>query len=415
MEILDKWATEIFLSANTIEQLNFLRVYPMFGIDQKRLVDLWIDTYHRCMIDEILIENLKSFIIIGLSHNYLEPDESRCLILMEIFRNLGTSYKLLESRQAKLKSMISDFRLPKFITPVSTIKQSRSLSLSLGSKLRYSRILAYNLKLFDGCRILDNDIKILAAIINLKYTYLFNKLTPHEIINRSLDCNYPSPTLVQIFNLFDKLSSIVPNEILVKCKSKSDRINSINKFITLAENFLDMRNYEAFFAIISGLCHSSISRIKSLWHPGKKHTKKFLQLETIIQHDGGYQNYRNIIPRKEKCIPYMGLILADINHCAQMGIIDVDKKQINLACYHSIVEIINKYIKQIPIIDPIIYAKTDKTILEEIDNYIILDENELYELSVKIFPLAKMAKISYKPRPKSTIGLLSAKRRMTMV
>ena len=189
----------------------------------------------------------------------------------------------------------------------------------------------------------------------LYITYCFNDIIKnmniHEIIyctlNDKCDSKY-TPELSKLIEIFTKLSYVIPTEILMKCKCKKERSKFIKFILKLGFELKELKNFHALFAIVAGLNHSSIQRIKNLWKKKSKNTIGLTDLENIISPTMNYNFYRNLIKNlsiNDNSIPYLGLITSDIKHLLEQQLVIQQEKtcHINYGVYSNLIKIINNY------------------------------------------------------------------------
>lgn len=80
----------------------------------------------------------------------------------------------------------------------------------------------------------------------------------------SLPSPYGTPNLSQFAQLVNRETFWVVTEV-VKETSINKRVNIIKRFIKVALQCKECRNFNSMFAIVSGLGHSAVSRLKNTW------------------------------------------------------------------------------------------------------------------------------------------------------
>jgi len=90
----------------------------------------------------------------------------------------------------------------------------------------------------------------------------------------------------------------------------------VEYFVTLAEKLLSLANFDGAAAVIAGLNHSSILRLKSLWNNlNEKVLEKFNEIDALFSPQQNFSHYRELLqqlPPSTPCIPYHGLIPSSV-------------------------------------------------------------------------------------------------------
>ncbi|EGC39841.1 hypothetical protein DICPUDRAFT_147313 [Dictyostelium purpureum] len=122
-----------------------------------------------------------------------------------------------------------------------------------------------------------------------------------------------APNIIKLISRFNEVSMNVIQTILNEEKLK-DRCKVMARFIKIAKNLHELRNYNSLMAIYAGISHSSITRLK--WTKKilpKTHQKTLQDLEKLMESDENFKNYRTELKTiTSPCIPFLGLILSDM-------------------------------------------------------------------------------------------------------
>ena len=141
------------------------------------------------------------------------------------------------------------------------------------------------------------------------------------------------PMICKAIMFFNSLSHWV-TMTLVKEPRLRKRIEYITKMINLSNQLFALKNFSSLMAIIAGLNHFSIVRMKMTWKKLDQGILKVYQhLEFLMSHISNYSQYRSLLNKcKGPCVPYLGLILADLTFIDNGNLDTVDGK-INFAKY----------------------------------------------------------------------------------
>uniref|UniRef100_A0A669P5M6 RAS guanyl releasing protein 3 n=1 Tax=Phasianus colchicus TaxID=9054 RepID=A0A669P5M6_PHACC len=130
------------------------------------------------------------------------------------------------------------------------------------------------------------------------------------VIHGCLDNN---PTLERSIALFNGISKWVQLMVLSK-PTPLQRAEVITKFINVAQKLLHLQNFNTLMAVVGGLSHSSISRLKETHsHLSSEVTKDWNEMTELVSSNGNYCNYRKAFA---DCvgfkIPILGVHLKDL-------------------------------------------------------------------------------------------------------
>nr|AEX63073.1 guanine nucleotide exchange factor [Moumouvirus Monve] len=381
-------------------QLIFFKLSPTI-IKEPEIINIWIDTY-TSIIEEVKDSNISTdrrdkllivknnavnFLKCGLISNYLNLDTNnhfKIIKILETHENKGyiNFLKLNLTKHHYIENRNKTF---------SQISIGEMMKNSSGQILTKSSI-DLRKKYYSIMEIETNDF---VNSINKHFIELYRKINAHDLINKILENENSSEYLEEIIDLFTKLSQLVVVEILLKQENNHSKIvKVVNKFIDIADKLYETNNFQAFFAIIAGLNNHAIQRIKFIWKPNKNRTINFLNYEKIITHYNGYNYYRSHVKTKSKYIPYLGLILSDIDHILQAGIINKESCTINTINYNILSKIINNFESVIPLPGSIkknynVFRNEicDYSIISFLKNVITVDEDKIYDLSYSLYKL----------------------------
>lgn len=351
--IYKAFARNIIKNSNSDEQIDFLKIYPAFESNIK-IMELWINIYcdfhgniktNRYTIQTISYtkkkENIINFLISGLSYDYIE---SAC-----IFKVLNMMEKYNED-----SAFINAIKLHSIHYKVgNNIPYTKSISLKSINEISYVIRNNPDKSKFSSARQstvdFNRDIKFVnskdfAFELTRRFSELLLKISTHELVYASMYDNIESfmaPNICALTAEFNKMSYLVPTEILVRKRDNSGRKKVLVKFIKFAKELMKLGNYHAVFAITSGLNHNSIQRIKSLWKIKRKHKTSFDELNKFTSSKNNFSYYRNFIKqRKATIIPYIGIIKSDIKHMLEIKLINTE---VNMGAYNKLLNVIKTF------------------------------------------------------------------------
>ncbi|XP_057200463.1 ras guanyl-releasing protein 3 [Triplophysa rosa] len=126
-------------------------------------------------------------------------------------------------------------------------------------------------------------------------------------------CVVDNPTLERSIALFNGISQWVQLMVLSKL-TPQHRAEVINKYIHVAQKLLHLQNFNTLMAVVGGLSHSSISRLKETHsHLSPEVTKIWNEMTELVSSNGNYCAYRKAFSECEGFkIPILGVHLKDL-------------------------------------------------------------------------------------------------------
>ncbi|XP_061480739.1 ras guanyl-releasing protein 3 isoform X2 [Rhineura floridana] len=126
-------------------------------------------------------------------------------------------------------------------------------------------------------------------------------------------CLENNPTLERSITLFNGISKWVQLMVLSK-PTPQQRAEVITKFINVAQKLLHLQTFNTLMAVVGGLSHSSISRLKEThFHLSSEVTKDWNEMTELVSSNGNYCSYRKAFA---DCvgfkIPILGVHLKDL-------------------------------------------------------------------------------------------------------
>eukprot|EP01135_Chromosphaera_perkinsii_P004800 Nk52_evm31s296 gene=Nk52_evmTU31s296 len=178
-------------------------------------------------------------------------------------------------------------------------------------------------------RFLDMDPTDVAYQLALIDQAMFKAIKPHEFV---VELCYPSPpegskwqrarsNLGNYVEWFNKVSYWVATEICLTADLKK-RISVIERFIKIAKTCKRLNNFNTLYAVVSGLNHGSVARMKkTVSHISNKSITLLKDLEDFLNPLHNFENYRLALRNLTKAapvVPIMVVILKDLTFINEM-------------------------------------------------------------------------------------------------
>uniref|UniRef100_A0A8C6FVC7 RAS guanyl-releasing protein 2 n=1 Tax=Moschus moschiferus TaxID=68415 RepID=A0A8C6FVC7_MOSMO len=209
-------------------------------------------------------------------------------------------------------------------------------------------------------------------------------------------CTVDNPVLERFISLFNSVSQWVQLMILSK-PTAPQRAVVITQFVHVAEELLQLQNFNTLMAVVGGLSHSSISRLKETHsHVSPETIKLWEGLTELVTATGNYGNYRR---RLAACVgfrfPILGVHLKDLV-ALQLALpdwLDPARTRLNGAKMKQLFSILEE-LAMVTSLRPPVQANPDllSLLTVSLDQY--QTEDELYQLSLQREPRSKSSPTS---------------------
>ncbi|XP_042235626.1 rap guanine nucleotide exchange factor 2-like isoform X6 [Homarus americanus] len=161
-----------------------------------------------------------------------------------------------------------------------------------------------------------NSVELAIQLTLEDYT-VFRKIEPTEYIDYlfNLKSNYGTPALSQFAELVNRemfwvVSEVCSEHNLVK------RSKTIKQFIKVARQCKECKNFNSMFAILSGLGHGAVSRLKQTWERlPSKYQRMYQEMQELMDPSRNMSKYRNLVQNENiqsPIIPFYPVVARDL-------------------------------------------------------------------------------------------------------
>ncbi|XP_015249563.1 PREDICTED: RAS guanyl-releasing protein 1 isoform X1 [Cyprinodon variegatus] len=194
-------------------------------------------------------------------------------------------------------------------------------------------------------------------------------------------CMKDIPVLERSIALCNGISQWVQLMVLSRPTAQL-RAEVFTKFIHVAQCLHGKHNYNTLMAVVGGLCHSSISRLKDTTsHVPDEDTKVLNEMTDLLSSCRNYDNYRQAYNRvTDFKIPILGVHLKDLISVNEAMSDYVDDNKVNVQKLQALYNHINDLI-QLQQIPSKLDANKDLVHLLTLSLDLYYTEDEIYELS----------------------------------
>ncbi|KAM9466567.1 RAS guanyl-releasing protein 1-like [Clarias gariepinus] len=195
------------------------------------------------------------------------------------------------------------------------------------------------------------------------------------------ECLSENPTMERSIALCNGISQWVQLMVLSR-PTPQLRAEVFTKFIYVAQNLHQMQNFNSLMAVVGGLCHTSISRLKdTCTHVPHETTKVLNEMTDLLSSSRNYENYRQAYSKSTGFkIPILGVHLKDLIAVNEAMTDYVDNGKINVQKLQALYNHINELI-QLQQNPPLLDANKDLVHLLTLSLDLYYTEDEIYELS----------------------------------
>ncbi|XP_048829932.1 RAS guanyl-releasing protein 1-like isoform X1 [Brienomyrus brachyistius] len=194
-------------------------------------------------------------------------------------------------------------------------------------------------------------------------------------------CMKDNPMMERSIALCNGISQWVQLMVLSRPTAQL-RAEVFSKFIHVAQKLLMMHNFNTLMAVVGGVCHSSISRLKETSsHVSGEVTKVLNEMTELLSSYRNYDNYRQAYAKCTGCkIPILGVHLKDLISVNEAMSDYVEDSKVNVQKLQALYNHINELI-QLQQNPPRLDANKDLVHLLTLSLDLYYTEDDIYELS----------------------------------
>ena len=265
--------------------------------------------------------------------------------IMKYFKNNINFYKKLQKKLNKEKKVL--------ITPRQRQKRYTNTYTSFFTQKKPEKIEIIRDYLSKGyfCVIDWKKEEIGDKLMSVSKK-LISKIKPRELykgVFLKKNKEITSPNVVECINEFNKLTTFVMEDIL-SYNSPKDRAKIYDKWVSIAEYCKNIKDYNDLIAIFSAFNHYIITGLKLTLKEIKSKTNSTLKIiKNFCTVEGNYKRIREDMDLCDKngeiFIPYLGMLLRDINFFEEKSKYINDKGYINFNKIEKIDEMFKLYFK----------------------------------------------------------------------
>uniref|UniRef100_A0A3Q2Q778 Ras protein specific guanine nucleotide releasing factor 2 n=1 Tax=Fundulus heteroclitus TaxID=8078 RepID=A0A3Q2Q778_FUNHE len=228
----------------------------------------------------------------------------------------------------------------------------------------------------------------MAEQITLLDYIVFRSIPYEEFLGQGwmkVDKTERTPYIMKTSQHFNDMSNLVASQIMAHSDVGS-RASSIEKWLAVADICRCLNNYNGVLEITSALNRSAIYRLKKTWAKVCKQTKALMErLQKIVSSEGRFKNLRETLKNcNPPCVPYLGMYLTDLAFIEEGTPNFTEEGLVNF----SKMRMISHIIREIRQFQQASYRIEHQPKVTQflLDKTLVMDEDTLYDLSLKIEP-----------------------------
>ncbi|KAM5298957.1 ras-specific guanine nucleotide-releasing factor 2 isoform 2-T2 [Ctenodactylus gundi] len=228
----------------------------------------------------------------------------------------------------------------------------------------------------------------LAEQITLLDHVVFRSIPYEEFLGQGWmkeDKNERTPYIMQTSQHFNDMSNLVASQIM-NYADVTSRASAIEKWVAVADICRCLHNYNGVLEVTSALNRSAVYRLKRTWAKVSKQTKALMdRLQKTVSSEGRFKNLRETLKNcNPPAVPYLGMYLADLAFIEEGTPNFTEEGLVNF----SKMRMISHIIREIRQFQQTAFRIDHQPKVTQylLDKALIIDEETLYELSLKIEP-----------------------------
>ncbi|KAJ3541223.1 hypothetical protein NM208_g4708 [Fusarium decemcellulare] len=263
---------------------------------------LWLEMYWRAETDQEALPVIKPFITSSLSS--IIPAASRKLA--RLIEHLPAREPCLLPLADHDKLITTVFDSPRVRRHRAQPNDSATHQWGFLRTLRNSK--SSSTFLSFGC------IEF-ARQLSIEQTTLFCRIPPQEFLGCAWVCKTGNmaPNVRAMVSFTSQLSNLVVETILDHQTARK-RAVAINHWVNIAQECSNFRNYDGLVALLSGLGHSAILRLRQTWNlVSPKYINTLQFLKTRMDRSDNHKSLRALLETHDNpCLPFLGMYLTEL-------------------------------------------------------------------------------------------------------
>lgn len=234
--------------------------------------------------------------------------------------------------------------------------------------------------------VFDFDPQEIARQLTLIDFSLFTKIKPEDLLNQAWQKSKYKDRAINVLTLVDRMNNLTlwVSTTILSQKDMQKRAERLTVFIEICNQLNQMHNFCTLMAIVNGLSHCSIRRLKkTMAKVDRVNLQKLNELREMVSPARNFHSLREKQKVGNPCLPYLGLYMADLTFMYDGNPTFHSDILINFSkcrlIYHQIRDLILKQ-------DTPYNFEEVPPLQDSLMNFTFLDDDTLYEVSLKHEP-----------------------------
>jgi len=166
---------------------------------------------------------------------------------------------------------------------------------------------------------------------------LFRKVELREIVfwlkGLKEEREVKAANLNTLTNFVNRVPIWVATEI-VTCPNLKRRQSLIKRYISIAAECFETKNYGGVLEIVTGLKHAAVQRMHQTWKIPQKYLAIFQNMAAVVSMENNWEHWRKLVKETTSpaYVPYIGLFLSDLTFVKDGGgdTLEIDQTRANI-------------------------------------------------------------------------------------
>jgi hypothetical protein len=332
------------------------------------------------------------------------PDESLSSSILIWFKHLEITSEL-ENIIQKLQLCLNQFQLEKPLSPKTILHELRANSHDDSDTCPIQSIYLTSINLEKGeiRDLFDFNPMAIAKQMALHDSLLIKRIQNYEWLGQGW-MKQKAPNICAVINRFNEISNWTSTMIVIGA-TKEIRAMAIVHLVLVATACLELHNFHAVLALVTGLSSTPVSRLLQTWKDVDSDTTRCLdKLKELISINSKFKGLREAQESVEgPCVPYLGVYLNDLTFIEDGNLTKLNDQLIN---YEKIQMLSNVILKLKKLTSTTYNFRNEEAIQGYLHHPPRLSEDEIFEESLKREGREEnieLYKNTHKPKRKKTV------------
>jgi len=204
-----------------------------------------------------------------------------------------------------------------------------------------------------------------------------------ELLHKRYTHSDQAPCFFALVNRFNLMAYWVGTEVF-KIETPGERAEILAQFIKICAELRKMKNFNGVFALLAGLNHTAISRLKFTWEKvPRKQIRKYESLSQLLNTEKNNAKYRRLLAKtKPPLVPYLAIFSKDLFALEEATPTILENELINFDKMRMMWNMISSFKR----FRQPYNIQFDNSLVSFLQNVSVISESEQYENSYRLEP-----------------------------